>query len=213
MNKEKIAIFKNKEDLIYSMSDDKIINITGMTGSGKSTLGKEIAIQKGYELLNFDWIFGYGYDKDKISCEIKKVMNELQNKYPETKEEGFFRWKNNKKEDETIKKRYKQYVSKFYAYIINNIKTNLIIEGIQFLDDINVKDLKGTLIIKRTSLLNCYKRAFKRDVSECYKNYKKGNIKRKNLMDMIIERTKIPISAYQKTNHYINEIIDKGNKI
>jgi len=203
MNNKRIGIFRDKEDLTISLSDNNIVNITGMTGSGKSTLGKELASEKGYELLNFDWIFGYGYDKDKISNRIRQIMNDLQVKYPETQEKDFFRWRENKKENEKIKERYNQYVIKFYQYIVNNIEFNIIIEGIQLLEHMDVKDLKGDLIIKRTSLFNCYIRAFKRDVCACYKSYKSGEMNRKKLIDKIIERVKIPISSYQQINRYM----------
>lgn len=209
MNDYKIGIFRDKEDLIFNISDKNIINITGITGSGKSTLGKELSINNGYELLNFDWIFGYGYDKDKISNKIKGIINTLYIKYPEIKEKDFFRWKNNKEENLRIKERYTKYATKFYNYIIENIEGNIIIEGMQFLDYINTNDLKGKLVIRRTSLFNCYIRAFRRDVSECYKKYKEKKIKLKDLIDKVIERIKFPISSYKKINKYIKETIDK----
>lgn len=213
MNKHKILIFKDKKDFKISISNDKVINITGMTGSGKSTLGKELSISTEYELLNFDWIFGYGYDKDKISTQIKQIIKELKTQYPEINEKDFFRWKENKKENEIIKQRYKKYVKQFYLYIINKIQSGIIIEGIQLLDYLDVKYLKGELIVKRTSLFNCYTRAFKRDVYECYKSCKKGEMAVNILINKIIERIKIPIHYYKKINNYIFTILNIYNTI
>lgn len=38
----KIGLIKDKSDLVINITNDRIINITGMMGSGKTTLGKKI---------------------------------------------------------------------------------------------------------------------------------------------------------------------------
>ncbi len=38
----KIGIFKDKDDIEISLSNDNIINITGMMGSGKTSLARSI---------------------------------------------------------------------------------------------------------------------------------------------------------------------------
>lgn len=84
-----------------------------------------------------------------------------------------------------------------------------IIEGRHIYEYINPDSLKGKIIIKRTSLMNAYKRAFKRDVGKRIELYKKGEIKIINIFDKIYERIKIPIYDYIKINRFINKMLKK----
>lgn len=57
-NKYKISFFKDKKYIELIFTDDDIINITGVMGSGKTTLAKTIANKSKRELIVFDWMFG-----------------------------------------------------------------------------------------------------------------------------------------------------------
>lgn len=50
----KIGLIKDKSDLVINITNDRIINITGMMGSGKTTLGKKIHQEKDMELISLD---------------------------------------------------------------------------------------------------------------------------------------------------------------
>ena len=69
--------------------------------------------------------------------------------------------------------------------------------------------IKGKIIIKRTSLINCYIRAFKRDVNRLYKNYKNGDVTKKDVLNKIHERIIFPIKDYLKLNKFIIKLIEK----
>lgn len=206
MKSSKINLFNDKEDLIISISNDNILNITGMSGSGKSTLSKEILKNGEYEYIKLDWFFGYGYDKKYMPSKIKDIIRNLHDKYPEIREKSFFRWGNNKKYNIIIEQRYCKYLPIFYNFIVNDINKNLIIDGVQLYDYLDIMDLKGKLIIKRTSLFKCYIRAFKRDVFTYYKRYKSKQVEFNSLFDKIIERIKIPLKSYYKINAYISKL-------
>lgn len=207
MKSYKIRLFKNNMDFNVSISNEKIINITGLMGSGKTTLAKSMLNEK-ILYIKLDWFFGYGYDKKNMPEKIKNLIQSLQKKYPEISEKNFFKWKNNKKHDLLIEQRYKKYVPIFYDFIINEAKNGekMIIDGVQLFNYLDIKKLKGSLIIKGNSLFTCYKRAFKRDVGMYCKKYKLKQISLKRLVKKIKERIRIPIQDYKKINLYIYDI-------
>lgn len=75
----KIGLIKDKSDLVINITNDRIINITGMMGSGKTTLGKKIHQEKDMELISLDWLFGYsvGNRPDKINKLIKEIEKNI----------------------------------------------------------------------------------------------------------------------------------------
>lgn len=58
-------------------------------------------------------------------------------------------------------------------------------------------------------MISRYERAFKRDVGNEIKRYKKGEIKIIKVFKKFQERVKIPIHDYIKINKFINKIILK----
>ncbi len=212
MNNYKIGILKDKRDLVVYMTEDNIINITGMMGSGKSTLGRKIKEENNIELISLDWIFGYG--RNNMPQKINLITKNLEKIYPETKNQIIFRYFNNKKKDKAIEIKYYEYTEKFYQYLCENVSKPIIIEGRHIYEYINKEKIKGKIIIKRTSLLHSYKRAFKRDVFRRWEQYKKREIKIWGVMDRFCQRVKIPITDYIKINRYIKQImtIEKKEK-
>ena len=73
-NRYKIGIFKDKEDIEFIFTNDDVINITGMMGSGKTTLAKKMANRTKKELMTFDWMFGrsLGNRPNKIENLLRK---------------------------------------------------------------------------------------------------------------------------------------------
>ncbi len=57
-------------------------------------------------------------------------------------------------------------------------------------------------------MIHAYKRAFKRDVGNEIKRYKKGEIKITKVLKKFQERVKIPIHDYMKINKFINTILE-----
>ena len=209
-NVAKIGIFKNKDDIEIVLSNDNVINITGMMGSGKTSLARSILYNKSEcDYVKLDWLFGYGYDKNTIPKEINELIMILKKEYPQITDDTFFRWSNNKKYDANIEKRYVKYVPIFYNYIVNYFKNSklLIIDGVQLYNYLDIDKIKGKLIIKRSSLFTCYRRAFKRDVSIYLKRYISKQIKLKLLLKKIKERIKLPIKNYLRINEYISILL------
>lgn len=201
-----VGIFKDKQDIEVNLTEDKIVNITGMMGAGKTTLAHTIKDKENFELVSLDWIFGYslGNRPEKIN----NMLKEFESIYPETKNQKIFQYFYNRKKDKRVDLKYYEYTDKIYDYLIEKINEPQVIEGRHIYEYMNPNFLKGKIIIKRTSLIHAYKRAFKRDVGNEIKRYKKGEIKITKVFKKFQERVKIPIHDYMKINKFINTILE-----
>lgn len=181
---DKISIFKDKDDIKFLLTDDNIINVTGIMGSGKTTLAREIRNDTSFELISLDWMFGASLKNRPEN--IKKLSDDFEKLYPN-------------------KNKY-EYADLIYKYLLANLSDNKIFEGRHIYRYIDPKVLKGTLIIKRTSLINSYKRAFKRDMNNKIKEYKRKEIKFSKVLNRFFARIKFPILEYIRINNYINTL-------
>lgn len=149
-----ISRFVDKEPYIKKITDDKIINLTGQSGSGKSYYAKEHFSSVDYEIIDTDDIFS---DKRFLSATgLNKSLGEyFRNKYKELP---------NLSDDFDL----------IYNEIINyckDIDKTIVIDCAQFhcIKDINI--LKGKVIIIRTCIDTCYNRAISRWID----NHKQNN--------------------------------------
>lgn len=206
----KVGIFKDKEDVEITLTNDNIVNITGMMGSGKTTLARKIREKENIELLSLDWMFGYslGNRPEKIH----NMLKEFEKLYPETKNQKIFQYFNKRKKDKRVDLKYYEYTNKIYTYLISNISKPHIIEGRHIYKYMNPNLLKGKIIIKRTSLIHAYKRSFKRDVEKKIELYKKGKIKLSDVFNKFYERVKLPINDYIEINKFINRVLKMDRK-
>ena len=127
------------------MTNDRVINLTGQSGSGKSYYAKENFNSEDYEIIDTDDIFS---DKRFLeSTGLNKKMGEyFRNKYQKLP---------NLSDDFDL----------IYNEIINyckNIDKTIVIDCAQFhcCKDINI--LKGKIVIIRTCIDTCYKRTINR---------------------------------------------------
>lgn len=148
-DKRLITLFINREPYEKIITSDNIINITGQSGSGKTTYTKDYLTNDNYIVIDTDEIKGNRETTNKHSLEIR---NYLLQKYGDN-------IPNLGTDFDTI-----------YRDILNyykDTKKTLVIDCAQFhcIKDINL--LKGKIIILRTCIDECYKR--------CIERYKKVN--------------------------------------
>lgn len=144
-----ISRFVDKEPYIKDISNDRVINVTGESGSGKSTYVTKYLNDDNYIVIDTDLVF----EKEKVD---NKYILELRNIFK------------NKEKDYLINN-----FDEFYLNILDyfkDVEKTIVIDSAQIR---NVKDysiLKGKLIVIRTSIDNCYNRCIER-WKENNKNY------------------------------------------
>ena len=145
----KIYLFKDQEDYIKDLTDDNIINVIGTKGSGKTTSSLKYIDDDDYIVINCDRLFELPSTEkeDKELANIRKMLNDKYGKL-------------NMNDDFT------NCYNDIVEYILNKNKKGLI-EG-NVIQNIDPKQLKGKIIIKRTALYKSFKRAVKRDYQNEY---------------------------------------------
>ena len=165
----KITININKDPYEKVITNDNIINITGESGSGKSTYTQKYLSNDNYIVIDTDEIFGNRPTNNKNSIEIREfLVNKYSDSIPDICEN----------------------FNVIYAEILNyykNTNKTLVIDSAQYRNLKTVEDIKlikGKIIIIRTCVNECYNRVINRwktikknyteDELKSYKESKKG---------------------------------------
>ncbi len=184
----KLYLFKDQEDYVIKLTDDKVINIIGTKGSGKTTSSMDYLDSNNYVIINCDRLLELpsNENEDKILPEIRNLLKKTYD----------------------IEKDF----DKCYEIIINYIldkKKIAVIEG-NIISDINPKLLKGKVIIKRTSVFKSFKRAVKRDYHNEYlmnlEKEKHKYIYKLTRLFKIIKRRKSVFKEAKNIEKIINEL-------
>ncbi len=178
-----ISLYVNKEPYYKKISKDKIINITGESGSGKTTYTNQYLNNDNYIVIDTD---------------------ELKENIP-TNNKNCIEFKN------YLKRKYKENIpdlctdfSKIYKDILNyynNTDKTIVIDSAQFRNlrtDEEINLLKGEMIIIRTCIDECYNRCINRwknkkhdyqeEELEKYKNKKSGMYKWYKSLNIFIKK-------------------------
>ena len=176
-----ISLYVDKKPYAKVLTNDNVINLTGQSGSGKSTYAKENFNSTDYLVVDTDDVFS-----EKRFANAKGINKELgemfRNKYNVLP---------NLNEDFDLI--YKEIIE-----YCKNINKTLVIDCAQFhcVKDISV--LKGKIIIIRTSIDKCYQR--------CIERFKKNN---PNATIKEIEQFSNKKKPIYKWYKYSNEFIKK----
>jgi len=125
MNNEKVKFFKDKPDISMCITNDNIINITGMIGSGKSTMANKYRNNEEYIVISLDCLYK-GQDKENSNIHVEIINQFIKEKFPE---------KNNF-----------EYFNEYYNIILEYIKQQEkigVIEGQQIYRYIDINNIKG----------------------------------------------------------------------
>ncbi len=138
-----INLYIDREPYIKNITNDKVINITGESGSGKSYFSDKYLNNDDYIVIDTDTdiVFSEKDSNNKESVELRNIFK-------------------NKPKDYLIAN-FDEFYLKTLDYFKNSDKT-LVIDSAQYR---NIKDysiLKGQIIVMRTSINTCYERTLNR---------------------------------------------------
>ncbi len=193
--KDKIKLWIDKKDIEIKCTEDKIINITGMIGAGKSTEANKYRNNNNYIVISLDCLYR-GQDKGNLNEETKIINKILQKKLPNKDKEEYF----------------KEYYYEIIKYI-NSVNKPVIwvLEGQHIYRYLSLKDIKGIVIVKRTCLINCWIRSIMRHIKKKKIKLKNNEITkrqyRNDIWNLIKKRTK-QVKYYQDLNKFLYEISD-----
>ena len=143
-----ISRFVDKEPYIKDITNDKVINLTGESGSGKSYFSNKYIKDENFIVIDTDIVFNDNISDNKESLEIRELFKD-------------------KNKDALIND-----FDTCYTEILNYFKDRnktIVIDSAQYR---NIKDysiLKGKVIVMRTCIDTCYNRCINR-----FKNTKKN---------------------------------------
>ncbi len=185
----KVRLFVDKKDLEVLCTNDNIINITGMIGSGKTTLANKYRNDSRYVVISLDCLYR-GQDKDNINEETIKINQMLKKKYPNQDNE--------------------KYYEEIISYIKNTDKSVIyVLEGQQIYRYLDIKEIKGRLIIKRTAIIKWWKRSIVRHIKRKKIELTNKQITRKQYYSNILywlKRRTIQLKYYKDFNIFLTNI-------
>ena len=173
-----INMYVDKEPYIKDLTNDKVINITGESGSGKSYFSDKYIKNDNYIVIDTDVVFSDRPSDNKESVELRTIFSDKPKDYLITNFDDFY--------------------IKVLEYFKDSNKT-IVIDSAQYR---NIKDysiLKGQLIVMRTSINTCYERVLNR-----WKNITKDFTDEE--FKKYAERKKGMFSWYKGLNRFLEEI-------
>ena len=176
-----ISRFIDKDIYTKLMTNDRVINITGESGSGKSYYSKRYLNDENYVIIDTDVVFGDRKPNNKYEEELQQKVHNSFSDYRSILCNEF---------DEC------------YKFILDNIdigEKRLVIDSAQYRNCKNLDILKGELIVVRTSIETCYKR--------CLSRYDEQNINATlEEKEKYANKKKAMFSWYLGINRFLKEI-------
>ena len=157
--KSKIRLFKNVKDITFNEMRGNIFFVTGLSGSGKSYLSRELASDYNAKIFQPEWLIHYKHCDERF----KSFLDDFIDKYNIRSYVGA-KWNNVKNEDDNEELR--KYINLLVQEFIDarNDNEKYIIEGLQLFTLIDYNLIKDYyIIIKGTSSVNSLKNRIKRD--------------------------------------------------
>lgn len=174
-----ISRFIDKDPYIKKLTNDKVINITGESGSGKSYFSDKYIKDNNYIVIDTDVVFSDRPSDDKETLELRNIFSDKQKDYLITNFDDFY--------------------IKVLDYFKDSDKT-IVIDSAQYR---NIKDssiLKGQAIVMRTSIETCYERVLNR-----WKNIMKNNYTEEEY-HKYSEKKKGMFDWYNSLNRFLEEV-------
>ncbi len=182
--------FQSQSDVEIHCTNDDIIHITGMIGSGKTTLANQYRNDNRFIVISLDCLYR-GQDKENMNEDTIRINELLVQKFPNQNNGKYFR----------------DYYLEILRYIDNYPKkVTFVLEGQQIYRYLDLEDIKGTLIIKRTSILKCWYRSILRHIRKKKVELRSGKITRakyyQNIWYWFKRRTR-QVKYYKELNYFL----------
>lgn len=173
-----IELHNDKEPYIKNITNDKIINITGESGSGKSYYSEKYINDDNYIVIDTDVLFSNRPSNNKESIELRNIFKEYNK--------------------DILINDFDYCYEKIINYFKNTNKI-IVIDSAQYRNMKDITKLKGTIIIMRTSIDKCYERCINRYKS-IIKDYTDEDLNKYK------ERKKGIYDWYKKLNEFILKV-------
>ena len=179
-----ISVYVEKEPYEKKLSDDKVINLTGQSGSGKSYYAKEHFNSNEYEIIDTDEVLSdHRFEKATgLNKELGQMFRDKFDILP-TLSDDF----------DLIYKEILDYCK--------DINKTIVIDCAQFHCCKDLSILKGKIIIIRTDIDTCYKRTIDRWIN----NHEVKGYTDQELKDYS-ERKKSIYKWYKGSNEFIRKV-------
>lgn len=174
-----ISRFVDKDPYIKEITDDKVINITGESGSGKSYFSSKYIQDDNYIVIDTDVVFSDRPSDNKESIELRKIFADKSKDYLITNFDDFY--------------------IKTLNYFKDSNKT-IVMDSAQFRNIKNCSILKGKIVIMRTSIETCYKRVINR-----WKENKNNNYTDEEYQKYINKKQGM-FNWYKSLNKFVDDI-------
>jgi dephospho-CoA kinase len=165
----------DKEPYIKTITDDKIINLTGESGSGKSTYSDKYKDDNNYIIIDTDILFSEKSTDNKFILDLRNIFSYTDNLI--------------------LINNFDEFYIKVLDYF-KDIDKTIIIDSAQYR---NIKDysiLKGEVIVIRTSPVTCFERVKQRWINN-HPNYDEDEYNK------YVDRKKALLGWYESINNFI----------
>lgn len=173
-----ISRFVDKEPYIKDITNDKVINITGESGSGKSYFSDKYIKDDNYIVIDTDIVFSDKPSDNKESTQLRNIFSEKPKDYLFTNFDEFY--------------------LKVLDYFKDTNKT-IVIDSGQYRNMKHISLLRGKIIIMRTSINTCYERCINR-FKETKQNYTEEEFEK------YCSKKKEMYEWYKSLNEFIKKI-------
>lgn len=180
-----ISLFVDKEPYTKTLSKDKVINLTGESGSGKSFFSNKWKDDDSYIIIDTDIVFSEKEVDNKYINDLRKIILSTF--------------------DEELKSILISHFDDCYKIILEyfkNTNKTIVIDSAQYRNVKDVSILKGKIIIMRTSIEKCYERCIERW------KYRNDNYSEEDLIQF--KNRKLGIFKWYKS---LNQFIEKVDKL
>lgn len=175
-----ISESEDKEPYVKRLTDDKVINLTGQSGSGKSTYAKNYLNGEEFVVIDTD-ILMRAEKGDELYSKIRAY---LEQKYPD--------------KDIDLSENFDEIYEAILECLKDSGKT-IVIDCAQFHCIKDIALLRGTVIVMRTSIDNCYNR--------CIERYKKNHPDcSEEDLEKYKERKKKIYKWYKGSNEFLKKV-------